>query len=187
MPSTSRMALWPLTLFFFLGEVAAHVFPVFAPLWWFLSPFQWIASLAFIMTGSPATVDGLLMVIAYSEHGGISTLVRAAESGILGTMLVVSFTSVTQYTYDWSKTSGRAFSAVFYPIWISLILYKPLFEHCNAFTAMAGGLEGLDGDIRRGAGFGIILLALVVPMFSFMMSKAYELRTTPLRRARHRD
>ena len=157
--------------FFALGQLAAeHVAPL-AGVWAFLSPLEWIASLALVITGDALTVQGIMALVTMPDTGILGTLLRAVEAGVVGAMLFHSVTWVASLATGVSLLCGILFQITFLPIWFTLISYKPLSDHFPAFAAAVAPLEGMAPEVRKGLGFGILLLAVTVPLVMVLGAK----------------
>jgi hypothetical protein len=166
--------------FFAAGELISHTGDKLAMLWSFFSPLQWVASLVLVMTGQGAVVDEGLMQVTHSTGHGLSSLVVSALlAGLVGTMLCVSARLFVNHARQSSELGGKLFLASFAPIWTSLVLYRPLSEQFAGFRDHAAWLEQQAYEVRLSLGFGILLMAVVVPILALLCTKVLELILQP--------
>jgi hypothetical protein len=170
-----------LFLFFATGELLSYAHSSLATIWSFFSPLQWIASLALIMTGSPGVIGELMGIATYSGHGILSAFVAALEAGVFGTMLWVMYAMIMDFTGQASRTSALFFKATFTPIWAMLLLYKPLAENWAFLSGFSQNLEALPREVRLSTGFGILLIAVIIPILAYLGPKMMELVFQPER------
>lgn len=157
--------------FFALGQLASEYVAPLASVWGFLSPLEWIASLALVITGDVLTVQGIMSLFTMPDAGVLGVLLRTVEAGVVGAMLFQSVTWVASLASGVSLLCGVLFQITFLPIWFTLISYKPLSDHFPAFAAAVAPLEGMAPEVRKGLGFGVLLLAVTLPLVVVLGAK----------------
>lgn len=181
MIASSRTALLGTFLFFAIGEFLSTTVGAVAPLWGFLSPLQWIASLVVVMTGQAPMAEQILQTATYAGHGAVSCLTAAVMSGLMGLAVVVSVEFILTHAYRSSTLGGKLFVLTFMPIWVFLALYYPMWKTFPSFQTAVWPLESQAYEIRLGTGFGIMLMAVITPMLVLLCTKVLLLIVHPER------
>jgi hypothetical protein len=166
--------------FFALGQLAAGAVSPLAPLWAFFSPIEWISSLVLVMTGQAAFVDALVSTVTLAGHGAISAVVAAVLAGILGIMVCTSIELVVRHARASSPLGGKLFLATFVPMWALLMEYRALGRVSSAFRSCMASLENAPSyEMRLSAGFGVLLMAVIIPLLFLLCTKVLELILRP--------
>lgn len=163
------------------GQLLAEASSIWAAIWNFLSPLQWLASLALVMVGDLPTIQGIMRFLTQEGAGFMGGLLRVIEVGILGAMLVLATDVVYKAAREASRLGSSLFRMTFTPIWIVLITYKPFYESWSVYVKAAEPFEQLPGELRRGVGFGVLLLAIVIPLLVMLSTMAIETILNPER------
>lgn len=175
-----KQTIFAFSLFAVLCLISELV-PASAPALAFVSPLEWIASLALVMAGDLPTIQGLMHFLTLKEAGGAGQVIRLFEAGLLGAMFYLAVSVISQAARQASSLGHKLFQVTFTPIWLFLVTYKPFLENVQAYAAMTAWLEQLPGDVRRGVGFGILLLAVVIPLLAMLGTLAVETILNPER------
>lgn len=180
MLTTTRSVMLGMFAFFSLGQLAASAVTALAPLWAFFSPIEWISSLVFVMTGQLEVVAALVNAVTFAGHGAISAVIAAVLAGILGVMVCTSVELILRHARTSSPLGGKLFVVTFVPIWMVLIQYKTMYRVSPIFQKCVSGLEkAASYDMRLSAGFGVLLMAVILPILVLLCAKVLELILHP--------
>lgn len=180
MITTTRSTMLRLFSFFALGQLAASASTTLAKIWAFFSPIEWVSSLVLVMTGQGSVVDGVVATVTFAGHGVVSAVVAAVLGGLLGIMVCTTVELITRHAQASSPLGGKLFLATFVPIWAFLLEYRAL---SNASTTFQSGIASLEGqasyEMRLSAGFGILLMAVIIPILFLLCTRVLELILHP--------
>lgn len=180
MITTNRPALLRLFSFFVLGQLAASASSTLAHLWAFFSPIEWVSSLVLVMTGQVAVVDDLVATVTFAGHGAVSAVVAAVLSGLLGLMASTTVELIVRHARASSPLGGKLFFATFVPIWALLAEYRALSYVSATFRSIVSSLESVASyEMRLSVGFGVLLMAVILPIMFLLCTKVLELILHP--------
>lgn len=180
MLTTTRPVMLGMFGFFSLGQLTSFAISSLVPLWSVFSPIKWISSLVFVMTGQLDVVTALVDAVTFAGHGAVSAVIAATLAGLLGVMVCTTVELILRHARSSSPLGGKLFVALFAPIWLILMQYENLYRASPLFQKCVSGLERMASyDMRLSAGFGVLLLAVILPIFVLLCTKVLDLILHP--------